>query len=102
VGLIISGHCNVHPLGKSSRHMTSLEQDNLVPSHEGLTREVHDAGGTVAVQLNHGGRLASLGPDAMTEEQNEEAIQAFADASRWAVEAGYDAIEVSAGFVESR
>jgi 2,4-dienoyl-CoA reductase-like NADH-dependent reductase (Old Yellow Enzyme family) len=96
VGLVITGHCSVHPLGKATRRMTSLEQDNLIPSHRRLTREVHDAGGTVAVQLNHGGRVASLGPDDMTEGQIEEATQAFADASRRAVEAGYDAIQLHA------
>jgi len=115
VGLIISGHTYVHPLGKASPGMAGLYDDGQVPMHRKLTDAVHEAGGAVASQINHAGRQTSparigrntpLAPSAlarpggkfvpreMTEEDIEEAIQAFADAARRAVEAGYDALQI--------
>jgi len=115
VGLIITGHTYVHPLGKVNPGMTGLYKDDLVPGHRRLTEAAHAAGGTVAVQINHAGRQTSparigqqkpLAPSAlarpsspflpkeMTEEEIEEAIQAFADAGRRAVAAGYDGVQI--------
>jgi 2,4-dienoyl-CoA reductase-like NADH-dependent reductase (Old Yellow Enzyme family) len=115
LGLIITGHTYVHPRGKVNPGMVGLYTDDLIPGHRSLTEAVHAAGGTVAIQLNHAGRQTSparigrqkpLAPSAlgrpgapfvpkeMTEEEIEEAIQAFADAGRRAAEAGYDALQV--------
>lgn len=115
VGLIVTGHTYVHPLGKASPGMVGLYGDDLIPGHRRLTDAVHRAGGLVAVQLNHAGRQTSparigrrtpLAPSAlarpgakfvpkeMTEEEIEETIGAFADAARRAVEAGYDAVQI--------
>jgi 2,4-dienoyl-CoA reductase-like NADH-dependent reductase (Old Yellow Enzyme family) len=115
VRLIISGHTYVHPLGKASRGMTGLYKDDQISMLRKLTDSVHEAGSTIAVQLNHAGRQTEplligretpLAPSAlarpnsrivpkeMTEADIEEAIQAFAEASRRAVEAGYDAIQI--------
>jgi 2,4-dienoyl-CoA reductase-like NADH-dependent reductase (Old Yellow Enzyme family) len=115
VGLIITGHTYVHPRGKVNPGMVGLHTDDLIPGHRSLTEAAHAAGGAVAIQLNHAGRQTSparigrqkpLAPSAlgrpgapfvpkeMTEEEIEEAIQAFADAGRRAVEAGYDAVQI--------
>jgi len=115
VGLIISGHTYVHPLGKASPGMAGLYNDEQIPMHRKLTDAVHQAGGAVAIQINHAGRQTSparigrqtpLAPSAlaapaskfvpkeMTADEIEEAIQAFADAARRAVEAGYDAVQI--------
>ena len=115
VGLIITGHTYVHPLGKASPGMAGLYADEQIPMHRKLTDAVHEAGGVVAIQINHAGRQTSpariggntpLAPSAlaapgakftpkeMTAEDIEEAIQAFADAARRAVEAGYDAVQI--------
>ena len=115
VGLIISGHTYVHPLGKASPGMAGLYKDEQIAMHRELTAAVHQAGGAVALQVNHAGRQTSparigrntpLAPSAlarpggkfvpkeMTEEDIEEAVQAFADAARRAVEAGYDSVQI--------
>ena len=55
VGLIISGHMYVHPSGKAHPEMTGIHDDGLIPDLAELTGVVHEAGGLVAAQINHGG-----------------------------------------------
>ncbi len=121
-GLIITGHMYIHPLGQAHLGMTGIYSDDLIPSLTALPQAVHEEGGHIAAQINHGGMLcrpecghASMAPvdiDApflyqkshrMTEEEIWEAIHAFGQAARRAQEAGFDAVQVHAahGYLNS-
>ena len=113
VGLQIAEHTAVHPLGLTGDHMLAIYDDAMVEGLRRLTDAVHDAGGRIALQLQHGGRQANadvigqrpLSPSAvsvsggnqpakMTDEQIREAIEAFGEGARRAQEAGFDGVEV--------
>jgi len=113
VGLQIVEHAAVHPLGLTGALMLAIYDDAMIPGLRRLTDAVHEAGGRIALQLQHGGRQASaevigerpLSPSAvsvgggnqpakMTEEQIREAIEAFGEGARRAMEAGFDGVEV--------
>lgn len=113
VGLQISEHTAVHPWGLTGERMLAVYDDGMIPGLKRLTGAVHEAGGRIAMQLQHGGRQASeevIGrrplspsavsvrggsqPEKMTEEQIDEAIQAFGEGARRAMEAGFDGVEV--------
>jgi 2,4-dienoyl-CoA reductase-like NADH-dependent reductase (Old Yellow Enzyme family) len=115
VGLIITGHMYVHPSGKTSPEMTGIYADDLIPSLAELTDAVHREGSRIAVQINHGGMQASpdvvpelIAPSAvdapflkqparaMTPDEIDFLIDAYAQASRRAKEAGFDAVQVHA------
>jgi len=55
VGLIITGHMYVHPSGRAHPEMTGIYSDDLIPGLADLADAVHQEGGRVAVQINHGG-----------------------------------------------
>src|SRR5512136_3366866 len=59
VGLIITGHMYVHPSGKVNPGMTGIYSDDLLPGLAELAQAVHDEGGRVAAQINHGGMQSS-------------------------------------------
>jgi len=115
VGLIISGHAFVHPTGQCGREMSGIWTDELIPDWQFITDQVHEAGGLVAMQINHGGRQCRMeavprriAPSdweyddgtpparAMTEEEIWEMVQAFGQAARRAKEAGFDAVQIHA------
>ncbi|MFW6082565.1 MAG: NADH:flavin oxidoreductase, partial [Chloroflexota bacterium] len=113
VGLIITGHMYVLDSGKAHPGMTGIHRDDLIPDLAALCSTVHAAGGHIAAQINHGGMQCSpqtvshpLAPSAadfpflkqraraMTGEEIASAIQAYADAARRAVAAGFDAVQL--------
>lgn len=113
VGLIITGHMYVDPGGKCHPEMTGIYSDELIPALTQLTDTVHEEGGKIAVQINHGGGNSSaktvketLAPSAMgepyykrsaramTEEEIEYVIQAYAQAAGRAKAAGFDAVQI--------
>ncbi|MBM3298398.1 MAG: NADH:flavin oxidoreductase [Deltaproteobacteria bacterium] len=117
VGLIITGITYVHPSGQISVFQNSLASDDCIPGFRNLARTVHRQGAKIAVQLFHAGREVAktfkprrkqaLAPSAvtddphfqaphraMTEDEIWETIRAFGDASRRAMEAGLDAVQV--------
>lgn len=113
VGLQIVEHTAVHPWGLTGARMLGVYDDDMLPSLRRLTDAVHDAGGCIALQLQHGGRQASADvigrrplspsavsvrggsrPDKMTEEQIRDAVEAFGEGARRAMEAGFDGVEV--------
>jgi 2,4-dienoyl-CoA reductase-like NADH-dependent reductase (Old Yellow Enzyme family) len=114
VGLIITGHMYIHPSGRAHPRMTGIHTDELIPDLAALTDAVHGAGGRVAVQINHGGMKCSaevvaesVAPSdvedapfrkrparAMTADEIETAIDAYAQAARRAQEAGFDAVQL--------
>ena len=56
VGLIITGHAFVHPSGQCSPAMSGIWTDDFLPDWRAITDAVHQAGGLIAMQINHGGR----------------------------------------------
>ena len=113
VGLIITGHLYVHPSGKAHPEMTGIHRDDLIPDLRALCDAVHNAGGRIAAQLNHGGMQCSREtaketlapsaidasfldrrPRALTSDAIDELIDAYAAAARRAQEAGFDAVQI--------
>jgi 2,4-dienoyl-CoA reductase-like NADH-dependent reductase (Old Yellow Enzyme family) len=113
VGLIITGHMYVHPSGNAHEGMTGVYSDELVPHLAGLAGAVHEEGGLVAVQINHGGMHSdaetvseTLAPSAssasflerpareMTLDEIAEMIEAYGQAARRVKEAGFDAVQI--------
>ena len=112
-GLIITGHMYVHPSGKCHPEMTGIYSDDLVPGLAELADTIHQAGGRVAVQINHGGMQCSedaveqtMAPSAieadflnrppreMTPDEIHVLIDAYAQAARRVKEAGFDAVQL--------
>ena len=109
-------YCAVAPEGRTFRHQVWLREEAL-PGLRRLADAVHDEGARAAIQLGHAGWFANprasgapaLGPSrafspyaqtfsrAMTPDDLERTREAFAAATRLAVDAGFDAIEVHVG-----
>jgi 2,4-dienoyl-CoA reductase-like NADH-dependent reductase (Old Yellow Enzyme family) len=115
VGLIFTGHCYVHPSGKSIAGMTGLHDDAHIPQLRKLTDAVHAEGARIFAQLQHAGSQSRAPevtplapsvvpnpqfgrrPEAATEPQIHEIIDAFAEAAHRVREAGFDGVHVHAG-----
>lgn len=116
-GLIIVGSCRFDDYGAKEGSM-SLRTDDTVPGWKTFTDGVHQRGGKVAVQLYHAGRYMpkadvpcggdALSPSAtytpytretapeMTRDQIFALLDDYVAGARRAVEAGFDAVEISA------
>ena len=113
VGLIITGHMYVHRSGRCHREMTAIDRDELVPALAELTQAVHQAGGRIVAQINHGGMqcspdavLEAIAPSAtdyaalkqparaMTVQEIHGLIDAYAQAARRAQQAGFDGVQL--------
>ena len=109
-------YCAVMPSGRVQRN-TIVMDPAIVGDLRRLTTAVHDEGGLISAQLGHAGlvantrsnRMATLAPStrwsspamalvkAATTEQINEVVAAFATATRVAIDAGFDAVEVHMG-----
>ena len=115
VGLIISGHLFVARSGIAHPEMVGIHDDSMIPSLAALADAVHEEGGKVAAQINHGGAQCApevvsnpMAPSAieskmlpqpareMTTDEIEELIDAYRHAARRAKQAGFDAVQVHA------
>jgi len=117
VGLIITGHSFVHPLGRAFRYQTGIHKDNIIPGLKRAVDAVHRHGGKIIFQLNHAGRQTTraiigqtpLGPSStgrdpvnfvkprqMSEEDIRTAITSFRDAAIRAGSAGADGVQIHA------
>ena len=115
VGLIVTGHMFVHASGKAHPEMTGIHSDEMIPSLAMLATAVHEEGGRVAVQINHGGMQCApesvaetMAPSAieapflqrpareMSVAEIEMLVRAYAGAARRAKEAGFDAVQIHA------
>lgn len=117
IGLIITEHAYVEAAGKFSAGQLSLADDSVIEPLRTLTSVIHANGSAVMAQLAHaGGRAAgnltclpayapaavrlpnqkpdTLLPTAMTTDDIRRVVEAFADAARRAVAAGYDGVEI--------
>jgi 2,4-dienoyl-CoA reductase-like NADH-dependent reductase (Old Yellow Enzyme family) len=117
VGLVIPGGLYVHPLGRASRRQAGIHTGPMIPGLRRIVDAVHSSGGKIVLQLMHAGGQAkreaiggaplapSAGvrdpvsfrrPRAMDEDAIADAIRAFGEAARRAVEAGADGIQLHA------
>jgi len=114
VGLIITGHAYVHPLGKAEGRMTGIHNDSLIPALNKLVDEVHKLDTKIVMQINHsGGRRdkdvgeeTPMGPSTveyepleiisreMAVEEIQEVIDLFAQAALRVKKAGFDGVEI--------
>lgn len=115
VGLIITGEAYIQSSGKDLPNQIGIDKDDLIPGLRTITKKIHKYGDDckVAIQLNHSGRQShiledTVAPSAvlypvrnkmpreMTIEEIEETINSFAEATRRAKEAGFDAVQLHA------
>ncbi len=115
VGLIISSHAYVTPVGKASPQQLGIYSDALIPSLREMTDAVHAAGGAIVCQIAHAGGETSadltgqtpLAPSemqnekgqiaaVMTPEQIQDTIAAFAAAAARTKAAGFDGVQIHA------
>lgn len=101
--------------GKGRTHQLGLHTDDVIPGLRTLTDALHAEGALAAVELNHGGRTAQAAvsgfknvapspvgcevaggeiPDELTREGCLELVEAYAQAARRAVAAGFDVINL--------
>ncbi len=119
-GLITAEAADVHPythnLSLGDRGFSAIYDDRFIPGLRRLTDAMHEAGAKTSLQLHHNGNaMIMLDPEqpplssstvahpggseprALTREEIEELIEAFASAARRAAEAGFDAVDIHGG-----
>ena len=116
VGLIISGHAYVRDDGVATPRQLGVSMDAFVPGLRAMASAVHSRGGKIALQLAHGGLLASrrftgtlpVGPSVteevsrsqrgveLTVEDIRDIVEAYGRAAGRAKEAGFDGVQIHA------
>lgn len=116
VGAIITGAANVQDGGKGWPGELSIAHDTMIPRLHELATAIQGAGAKAIVQIVHAGRMtdqATLSgvqtvsasaipaarpnaetPRAMTDTEVQATITAFGEATRRAIQAGFDGIEL--------
>ena len=113
VGLIISGHAYVTPVGQASPWQLGIYDDSLTVGLRSMTDAVHRAGGRIVAQLAHAGHfalekaigtapvvasdfdgLARTARTELSEADIRRLINAYAAAARRAQAAGFDGIQL--------
>jgi 2,4-dienoyl-CoA reductase-like NADH-dependent reductase (Old Yellow Enzyme family) len=123
VGLIITSYAFVSREGQSSPGQMAVYDDRFVPGLKDMVREVHAAGGRIALQIVHGGSFSdagltgmeTVGPSdvkkdgkivsrSLTVRELGGIISDFARAALRAKHAGFDAVQIHAahGFLISQ
>jgi 2,4-dienoyl-CoA reductase-like NADH-dependent reductase (Old Yellow Enzyme family) len=123
VGLIITGHMYINPGGKCHAEMTGISNDDYLSSLAQLADVVHNKGGKIAVQINHGGAncaedvlkeviapsagissVTRRSPQEMTPDQIQQTINDFASAAFRVQQAGFDAVQIHSahGYLNSQ
>ena len=114
LGLLVTEHSYVSFEGRLSRNQLGMYDDKLVKGLSKLTTEIHKKGTPIMAQINHaGGRTTSkvigtqpVAPSAvcvpectevpreLKSSELESIVEAFRQAARRAVRAGYDVVEI--------
>lgn len=113
VGLIVSGHAFVSPLGQAGYVQYGVYSDDMIAGLRRMVQAAHDGGARIALQISYAGirsnylqrsGITALSVSAisdikvahreMAEEDIEAVIADFAAAAVRAVEAGFDAIQL--------
>lgn len=114
-GLLIAGAIAVNTIGHGEKGQLALFDDNLVEDKKAYVKAMKQEGNKVVVQLHHAGREARYGFEkhgkamapsqidfpflahpvtALSDDEIEGIIKDFGQATRRAIEAGYDGVEV--------
>jgi len=117
IGLIITGISYIHTNGKCGAHQVGIHSDDMIPGLIKLVDGVHHEGGKIAIQIAHGGLqspkkmvpekpiapsskiispLTLNKPKKMNENDIQATIKSFSEATRRAVEANADAVQIHA------
>ena len=116
VGAVITACAYVSLDGKGFQDQFSVDDDSFIPGLKKLAEAIQSKGAKAILQIYHGGRqsspallpdgqpvsasaIASEGegkpvPREMTETEINHTIKAFGDATRRAIEAGFDGVEI--------
>jgi 2,4-dienoyl-CoA reductase-like NADH-dependent reductase (Old Yellow Enzyme family) len=114
-GLLITGHIFVEPRGQYAPHQLGLHHDGQIDGFRRLTGIVHENGGRILAELSHAGSQSTMPqiepiapsmipnaifsrvPKAMTVDDIAAVVDAFGNAARRAVTAGFDGIHIHSG-----
>ncbi|MGB8001645.1 MAG: NADH-dependent flavin oxidoreductase [Anaerobacillus sp.] len=116
VGAVITACAYVLPHGKGFAGEIGVDRDEQIPSLKKLADAIHAEGAKAILQIFHGGRMCppelvpneeilsasavpaerdgSKTPRPMTEQEIQETINAFGEATRRAIEADFDGVEL--------
>ncbi|MFJ5769354.1 NADH-dependent flavin oxidoreductase [Psychrobacillus sp. NPDC093180] len=120
-GMVITACAYVQANGKGFEGQFAADRDEMIPSLRRVASSIKEKGAKAVLQLYHGGRLAvphlipngetvsassvaplldrgfysiDATPRSLSEEEVLELIQAFGEATRRAIEAGFDGVEL--------
>ncbi|GGG03203.1 NADH-dependent flavin oxidoreductase [Paenibacillus abyssi] len=116
VGMVVTACTYVTPNGKGFPGEFAGDSDDMIPSLQRLAANIKEKGAKAVLQIFHGGRQvppnlvpdgdvvsasavassenAGVEPRALTESEVEAIIRDFGQATRRAIEAGYDGVEI--------
>lgn len=116
LGMIVTACAYVIPHGKGFSGQIGVHSDEMIPGLTLLAKTIQENGAKAILQIYHGGRMSpssevpngtvlsasnvvalregSAIPVAMTEDQVQETIVAFGEATKRAIEAGFDGVEI--------
>ncbi|VXB80948.1 FAD-dependent oxidoreductase [Arthrobacter sp. 8AJ] len=115
LGMVTTEATYVRADGKGRTHQLGLHTDAMIPGLRKLTDALHREGALAAVELNHGGRTAQAAvsgfknvapspvpcevaggevPRELSSDECEGLVEAYAQAARRAVQAGFDVINL--------
>lgn len=115
VGMVVTACTYVTPNGKGFHGEFGADHDGMIPSLQRLASSIKEQGAKAILQIFHGGRecppelvpnedivsasaVASEGskttPRALKESEVEDIIRSFGEATRRAIEAGFDGVEI--------
>lgn len=116
VSAVITACAYVIPNGKGFHGQFAVDRDEMIPSIQKVATAIQEQGAKAILQIYHGGRLSPpelvpngeivsasevpaerpgmKTPRALTEAEIEEIIDAFGEATRRAIEAGFDGVEI--------
>ncbi len=116
VGLIVTGYANIVAEEKPNAGMMGIYDDSFIAEYQALTEMVHQHGSKIVMQIAYGGTKSTynigerviyapsevcekstqtLGK-AMTQQEIDYIVQAFAQASLRAQQSGFDGVEIHA------
>jgi 2,4-dienoyl-CoA reductase-like NADH-dependent reductase (Old Yellow Enzyme family) len=114
-GLVMTAACYVQRMGKAFSGQWACDTDDTLPSLRAACEVIHAEGARAILQIHHGGRMCPSAllpgqpvsasaepaerpgfdrPRPMTHDEILESIDAFAAATRRAIAAGYDGVEI--------
>jgi len=116
VSAVITACAYVQPNGKAFHGQFAVDRDEMIPGLRKVAKAIQEQGAKAILQIHHGGRLCPpelvpngeivsasavpaekpgmKTPRALTENEINELVEAFGEATRRAIEAGFDGVEI--------